>query len=129
MRGAAWRAEYDRAVRKGLHTGYNVWVLFQASEQLKEELGRKFTGLPKRERLGLIRERARRIELRQRRPSGMEMLRWWRSQPEKDYTCEACGKTGPKSIVHPQHPYYAEGREGVSKCAKCIAEINRRRRR
>ena len=63
-----------------------------------------------------------------RRPGPATLSRWYAAQPERDYTCSDCGKVGPKWAVQPQHPYYADGLEGVARCVDCIAAINRRMR-
>ncbi len=58
------------------------------------------------------------------RPSERALSDWYMAQAKGDRTCSDCGKIGPSHYVQPQHPYYAEGREGVSRCSDCINAIN-----
>ncbi len=58
------------------------------------------------------------------RPSPRALSDWYMAQPKGDHTCADCGKVGPYYYVQAQHPYYAEGREGVSRCSDCINAIN-----
>ncbi len=58
------------------------------------------------------------------RPSERALSEWYMAQPKGDHTCSDCGKVGPYYYVQAQHPYYAEGREGVSRCSDCINAIN-----
>lgn len=47
--------------------------------------------------------------------SDSALSKWWAEQPEQDYTCSYCGKTGPKAYVQPQHPVYGGG----ARCTEC----------
>ena len=51
------------------------------------------------------------------RPTEKQLRAWWNTQPKIGAaTCTYCGKVGPVHYVQPQHPCYAEGREGVFRC-------------
>lgn len=58
------------------------------------------------------------------RPSDKALGRWYDEQPTGDRPCSDCGRIGPKHYVQPQHPYYAGGAEGVSRCGGCIGKLN-----
>lgn len=60
------------------------------------------------------------------RPSQRALRQWWADQPARDRTCTDCGRTGPQAYIQPQHPYYAQGREGTARCAECITAANAR---
>ncbi len=60
------------------------------------------------------------------RPSARAMSEWYEKQPKGERTCSDCGKVGPYYYVQAQHPYYADGLEGVSRCSDCITKINQR---
>lgn len=63
-----------------------------------------------------------------KRPSDRALSEWYMAQPKTDRTCSDCGKVGPYYYIQAQHPYYADGREGVARCSDCIAKINLRMR-
>jgi len=64
-----------------------------------------------------------------RAPTNKQLLAWWSMQPQTgDATCTYCGKVGPVAYVQPQHPFYAEGREGAFRCTDCYnATVGRSR--
>lgn len=66
-------------------------------------------------------------------PTDRALIAWYRSQPKGDYTCAWCGKIGPDHYVQPQHPFWAEGRQGIdgkapARCGDCINEAHRQAR-
>lgn len=66
-------------------------------------------------------------------PSTKALNRWIQDQPRGEYTCAWCGKTGPDHYVQPQHPFYADGRQGVDgkapgRCTDCITAAHREHR-
>lgn len=58
-----------------------------------------------------------------KKPTSREFDAWWTAQPEAQ-KCTGCGREGTKGTVQPQHPYYAEGKEGVTRCWECLNKIN-----
>ena len=63
-----------------------------------------------------------------KRPTDRQLAAWFANQPSGDYTCADCGKVASDYYVQPQHPYYAEGHEGIARCSDCIARINQQMR-
>lgn len=58
------------------------------------------------------------------RPTPKALSEWYAAQPKGDRACSDCGKVGPSHYVQPQHPYYAGGVEGLSRCGECLGRIN-----
>ena len=59
------------------------------------------------------------------KPTEKQLIAWWDTQQQTgDATCTYCGKVGSVHYVQPQHPYYAEGREGTYRCTDCVAKAN-----
>ena len=58
------------------------------------------------------------------RPTSKALSDWDATMYKGEYTCSDCGKTGPYYQVQPQHPYYADGVEGIARCTDCIGAIN-----
>jgi len=58
-------------------------------------------------------------------PSTKQLNAWYCDQPRTgNATCTYCGKVGPVHYIQPQHPYYADGREGVFRCTDCLDKAN-----
>jgi len=58
-------------------------------------------------------------------PTTRRLNAWYAAQPRTgDATCTYCGTVGPVAYVQPQHPFYAEGREGVYRCTDCLNAAN-----
>lgn len=108
--------------------GYSTWLRLEAGDRLREEMALVWDTLTDAARNGLISKRARELGFTNTRPTEGQLMEWWSDQPEGTYVC-GCGVTGPKTHVQPQHPYFADGLEGVARCADCIAKINRNRRK
>lgn len=58
-------------------------------------------------------------------PTNRELLSWWDRQPRGQHTCSDCGKIDDAAYVQPQHPFYAQGREGMALCGDCIGAHHR----
>lgn len=124
-----FRAELEKGKAAGKMGPYEVWLRFEAADALEAEMGSEaFEALGEVERRRLVEERARRMAHLRTRPTEAQLIVWWEEQPEREYRCEECGKVGAKAYVQPQYPFFAEGREGVARCAECIAEVNAERR-
>lgn len=122
--GQSWRGRVERDKKAGLLSGYEMSFRLDAADLLRAEMGSRYDELPDVDRRRMIVDQARKMMLRDARPTERQLIAWWEDQPEREYRCERCEKAGPKTQVQPQHPYYAEGREGVSRCAECVAQIN-----
>ena len=57
-------------------------------------------------------------------PTSKQVLAFWATVPEGEYTCADCGRTDSKAYIQPQHPFFAEGRTDVARCADCISRRN-----
>ncbi len=57
-------------------------------------------------------------------PTNNQLLAWWAAQPRGQRTCADCGRTGDSAYVQPQHPFFADGRDDVARCADCISARN-----
>ncbi len=59
------------------------------------------------------------------KPTHKQLIDWWHSLPNVNYTCRECGRIDTYSYVQPQHPYYNNGIEGEALCYECTSKINK----